>query len=119
MAFYYNGKHQMGPDFKKGEKVYLLYRNIKIKQLSTKLDHQKLGPFKIEEQLGLVGYKLKLPKSIKIHLNFHVLLLEKASDNAETPDNVELDKNTTKEEYKVKRILQMKKFSGRTKYLVK
>jgi hypothetical protein len=62
---------------------------------------------------------LKLPKSMKIYPNFHVLLLEKAPDNAETPDNVELNENTTKEEYKVKRILQMKKFSGRTKYLVK
>jgi hypothetical protein len=62
---------------------------------------------------------LKLLKSIKIHPNFHVLLLEKAPDNTETPDNVELNKNTTKEEYKVKRILQMKKFSRRTKYLVK
>jgi hypothetical protein len=119
MALYYNGKHQIGPDFEKGEKVYLLCRNIKTKQLSMKLNHQKLGPFKIEEQLGPVGYKLKLPKSMKIHPNFHVLLLEKAPDNAETPDNVELDENTTKEEYKVKRILQMKKFSGRTKYLVK
>jgi hypothetical protein len=56
---------------------------------------------------------------MKIYLNFHVLLLEKAPDNAETPDNVELNKNTTEKEYKVKRILQMKKFSGRTKYLVK
>jgi hypothetical protein len=52
-----------------------------------------------------VGYKLKLLKSIKIYLNFHVLLLEKAPDNAKIPDNVELNKNTTKEEYKVKRIL--------------
>jgi hypothetical protein len=119
MALYYNGKHQMGPDFEKGEKVYLLCRNIKIKQPSIKLDHQKLGPFKIEEQLGPVGYKLKLPKSIKIYLNFYVLLLEKAPNNAKTPDNVELNKNTTKEEYKVKRILQMKKFSKRTKYLMK
>jgi hypothetical protein len=66
-----------------------------------------------------VGYKLKLPKSMRIYPNFHVLLLEKAPDNAETPDNVELNKNTTKEEYKVKRILQMKKFSRRTKYLMK
>jgi hypothetical protein len=105
MVLYYNGKRQIGPDFEKGEKVYLLCRNIKIKQPSMKLDHQKLGPFKIEEQLGPVGYKLKLPKSMKIHLNFHVLLLEKAPDNTEIPDNMELDKNTTKEEYKVKRIL--------------
>jgi hypothetical protein len=119
MALYYNGKHQMGPDFEKGEKVYLLHRNIKTKQPSIKLDHQKLGPFEIEEQLGPVGYKLKLPKSIKIYLNFHVLLLEKAPDDAKIPDNMELNKNTTKEEYKVKRILQIKKFSGRTKYLVK
>jgi hypothetical protein len=42
---------------------------------------------------------------MKIYLNFYVLLLEKAPDDAKTPDNVELDKNTTKEEYKVKRIL--------------
>jgi hypothetical protein len=62
---------------------------------------------------------LKLPKCIKIYPNFHVLLLEKAPDDAKIPDNMELNKNTTKEEYKVKRILQMKKFSGRTKYLVK
>jgi hypothetical protein len=84
-----------------------------------KLDHQKLGPFKIEEQLGPVGYKLKLLKSIKIHLNFYISLLEKAPDNTEILDNVELNKNTIKEEYKVKRILQIKKFSRRTKYLVK
>jgi hypothetical protein len=119
MALYYNRKHQIGPDFEKGEKVYLLHRNIKTKQPSTKLDHQKLGPFEIEEQLGLVGYKLKLPKSIKIYPNFYVLLLEKVPDNAKTPDNMELDENTTKEEYKVKRILQIKKFSRRTKYLMK
>jgi hypothetical protein len=62
---------------------------------------------------------LKLPKSMKIHLNFYVSLLEKAPDDAKIPDNVELNENTTKEEYKVKKILQMKKFSGRTKYLVK
>jgi hypothetical protein len=72
----------MGLDFEKGEKIYLLCKNIKTKQLSIKLNYQKLGLFKIEEQLGLVGYKLKLPKSIKIYLNFHVLLLEKALDNA-------------------------------------
>jgi hypothetical protein len=105
MAFYYNGKCQIGPNFEKGEKVYLLYRNIKTKQPSMKLDHQKLGPFKIEEQLGPVRYKLKLLKSMRIYLNFYILLLEKVPDNAKTLDNVELNKNTIKKEYKVKRIL--------------
>jgi hypothetical protein len=32
-------------------------------------------------------------------------LLEKAPDDAKIPDNMELNKNTTKEEYEVKRIL--------------
>jgi len=105
MALYSNGKRQMGPDFKKGEKVYLLRRNIKTKRPSTKLDHQKLGPFEIEEQLGPVSYKLKLPASMKIHSNFHVSLLEKAPASAETPDNVELDEDTDKE-YVVEEILR-------------
>jgi hypothetical protein len=48
---------------------------------------------------------LKLPKSIKIYPNFYVLLLEKAPDNIKIPDNMELNENTIKEEYKVKRIL--------------
>jgi hypothetical protein len=34
MAIYYNKKHGSAPDLKKGEKVYLLHRNIKTKQLS-------------------------------------------------------------------------------------
>ena len=56
---------------------------------------------------------------MKIFLYFYVLLLEKAPENAEIPDNVELDKTTTKKEYKVKEILDIKKFSRQVKYLIK
>ena len=48
---------------------------------------------------------------MKIFLCFYILLLEKAPENAKTPDNVELDKTTTKEEYEVKEILDMKRFN--------
>ena len=46
-------------------------------------------------------------------------MLEKAPENAKTPNNVELDKTTTKKEYEVKEILDIRKFSGQVKYLIK
>ena len=39
IVIYYNQKHGSALDLKRGEKVYLLRRNIKIKRLSQKLDY--------------------------------------------------------------------------------
>jgi hypothetical protein len=39
IAIYYDKKHGSALDLKKGEKVYLLHRNIKIKRPSKKLDY--------------------------------------------------------------------------------
>jgi hypothetical protein len=95
MAIYYDKKHRSAPNLKRGEKVYLLRRNIKMKRLSQKLDHQKIGPFTIEEKLGLVNYKLQLPKSmLKIHPVFYILLLEPAPKNAKIVENVEINDDT-------------------------
>jgi hypothetical protein len=44
--------------------VYLLRKNIKIKRPSDKLNHTKLGPFKIIKKLGLVTYRLEIPEGI-------------------------------------------------------
>ena len=57
-------------------------RNIKTKRLSDKLDFKKLELFKIKKKLGLVTYRLTLPKDIKIHLVFYIVLLEKAPKDA-------------------------------------
>ena len=54
-----------GPLLKKGDKVYLLIRNMRMKRPSKKLDHIKVRPFLIEEERGPVNYKLKLPKGLK------------------------------------------------------
>ena len=75
---YYNKKHSVGPTLKKGDKVYLLRKNIVIKRPSDKLDHKKLGPFEIVEVKGPVNYRLKLLKTIKIHPTFYISLLEPA-----------------------------------------
>ncbi|EKV17987.1 Retrotransposon polyprotein, putative [Penicillium digitatum PHI26] len=61
MKEYYDKHHQVGPDLKEGERVYLLRRNIKTKRPSNKLDHLRLGPFKVEEKMGPVNCRLKLP----------------------------------------------------------
>ena len=76
MAKFANRGRSKGPDFKERGTVYLLRRNIKTKRLSNKLNYKKLRPFKIEKKLGLVTYKLRLLKEIKIYPVFHVTLLE-------------------------------------------
>lgn len=113
-ATYYNQRHGKGPTLKRGEKVFLLRRNIKTKRPSQKLDHQKIGPFTIEEQTGPVNYRLKLPASMKrIHPVFHTSLLEPAPDNAETAEDIEIESDEN--EYEVEQILDHK----RPFYLVK
>jgi hypothetical protein len=73
---YYNRHCSIEPMLKEGDKVYLIRRNIQTKQPSTKLDHKKLGLFKIKRVAGLVNYELVLPKTMNIHPVFHISLLE-------------------------------------------
>jgi hypothetical protein len=58
---YYNKKRIRGLTLSEGDLIYLLRKNIKIKRLSMKLDHTKLGPYKIRKALGPLTYELELP----------------------------------------------------------
>jgi len=78
---YYNLKKSKGPDLKKGDKVWLLYKNFKLKQLSKKLDHVKIGLFKITAKISEVIYKLDLLVKMKIYLVQHIVMLELAHRN--------------------------------------
>ena len=82
LAEYYNKNYIGRPQLKKGDKVYLLRRNIKTTRPSEKLNYLRLGLFKIQEVRGLVIFKLELPKSMKIYLVFYILLLEKVPKQA-------------------------------------
>jgi hypothetical protein len=82
MTKYANRKRLKGPTLKGGDKVYLLRRNIKSDKLTKKLDAVKLGPFKILRQKGPVNYELELPKRMRIHLVFHISLLELVTPDA-------------------------------------
>ena len=60
--------------FEKGQKVWLDSQNLKT-SYHKKIGPKWEGPFEINEVLGPVTYRLKLPASWKIHNVFHVVLL--------------------------------------------
>ena len=111
-----NKKKLKGPTFERGDKVYLLTKNLKSKRPSSKLDHVRIRPFKVEKQTSEVNYRLKLPAKVRIHPNFHVSLLEPAPKNAPIQTEWNIKKE---EEYDVEKILDSRKINGKDHYLVK
>jgi len=78
MRKYYNFKKSEGLDLKEGDKVWLLYKNFKLRRLSKKLDHVKIGPFKIVRKISEVTYRLDLLVKMKIYLVQYIAMLELA-----------------------------------------
>jgi len=109
----------MEPTLKEENKVYLLRRNIKTKQLSDKLNHKKLRPFKIKRILGPINYKLILPKTMNIHPIFHISLLKPALPDVSAAPITEIDPVNPNAEYEVKAILNYQYIRDQVKYLIK
>jgi hypothetical protein len=95
----------MEPILEKGDKVYLLRRNINIKKLSDKLDYKKLGLFKISKVVGLVNYRLELLKTMNIYLIFYILLLELVLLGMPNTLYIEIESVNPNAEYEVEKIL--------------
>jgi hypothetical protein len=119
IAYYYNTKCSMEPMFKKGDKVYLLKRNINTKRPSNKLDHKKLGLFEISEVVGLVNYHLELPKIMNIYLIFHISFLELVPSGVLNISYTEIKLVNPNAEYEVEEILDQKYIRGWLYYLIK
>ena len=66
--------------FIKGQKVWLDTRNLKT-SYHKKIAPKREGPFEIDEVLGPVTYRLKLPETWKIHNVFHAILLRPYTEN--------------------------------------
>jgi hypothetical protein len=64
----------------------------------------KLNSYKIQEVLDPLIYRLELPSSMRIHLVFHISLLEPAPKNAK-PAHIQLNDETQDDIYKVKKVL--------------
>jgi hypothetical protein len=75
-----NRKQSTFTPFTQGQKVWLDSRNLKT-NYHKKMSPKREGPFEIEEVLGPLTYRLKLPKSWKIHNVFHAVLLRPYIEN--------------------------------------
>jgi hypothetical protein len=86
----------------------LIRRNIQTKQPNTKLDHKKLGLFKIKRITRLVNYKLVLPKTMNIHPVFHILFLELVLLGVPLVLVIEIELINPNAEYEIEEILDHK-----------
>ncbi|EUC53577.1 Transposon Tf2-1 polyprotein, putative [Rhizoctonia solani AG-3 Rhs1AP] len=121
----FNRSVKPAPEFKIGDRVWLLRRNIKTTRPSDKLDYRKLGPFQIVAARGPVSFQLELPPSLsRLHPVFHVSLLEPYHSPADIPDRVEpapppvfLDGDSVPW-HEVDKILDCRKIGRRYDYFV-
>jgi hypothetical protein len=116
---YYDKYRNIEPMLKKRDKIYLIQRNIQTKQPSTKLDHKKLGLFKIKKIIGLVNYKLVLFKTMNIHPVFYISLLELVLLGVLLVPVTEIELVNPNTKYKIEKILDHKQVRNYIKYLVK
>jgi hypothetical protein len=118
---YVNRKRKMAPQLKKGDKVYLLTKNLRTKRPSKGLDHVKVGPFLISKQISPVNYQLELPRDAKVHPVFHVSMLEPA--DPATPIQMQFRyQEEEPNEFEVEKILRKRGRGGYQEpyeYLVK
>ena len=53
---HYNKHRLKGSRLERGDKVYLISQNLRINQLSRKLDFKKIRPFKVNKQVSSNNY---------------------------------------------------------------
>jgi hypothetical protein len=121
-AFWANKRRLPAPDFKPGDSVWLLRRNVKTLRPSDKLDAKKLGPFRIDKPVGKSAFRLQLPDSVKIHPVFHVSLLERYFPNTlpsrPTPEHPDPEIIDGEEHWQVEAILDSQLHRRQLRYLV-
>jgi len=117
-----NAHRLPAPPLQVGDLVFLDRRNIKTSRPSNKLDHKKLGPFKIKRIINPVAFELQLPATMKVHPVFHVSLLQPRTKDVipalrpAPPPPVIVAGH---EEYKVHAILDSRRYRNRLRYLVR
>jgi Chromo (CHRromatin Organisation MOdifier) domain len=107
--------------FTVGQKVWLDTRNMKT-NYHKKMAPKREGPFKVEEVLGPVTYRLKLPTTWKVHNVFHAVLLKPYVETEVHGGNFSrpiLDILDGEEVYNVETILKHQRRGRSYQYLIK
>ena len=68
-------------NFKSENKIYLSTQNLKMQQLTKKLNWKFTKQLIIKWKMSLYAYKLELSSEMKIYSTFHVSLLQLLKDN--------------------------------------
>jgi hypothetical protein len=111
-----------GPDFQKGDKVWLEGTNLKTQYPSAKLAPKRQGPFEIVEPVGTGSYRLKLPQQWKIHPVIHASLLTPYHETKEHGINFTrppADIINDIPEFEVESINKIRKYRNRWQYFIK
>ena len=72
----YADRHRLPSSFNVGDRVWLLRRHIKTIRPCEKLDHRRLGPFRIIIKINDVAFHLDLPPELWIHPVFRSSLFK-------------------------------------------
>jgi hypothetical protein len=123
MAKYYDAHQAETPEFQPRDQVYLDGANIHTERPAKKLEDRRYGPFEIVEKVGEWAYKLKLPKTWKIHPVFNVVKLRlyhspKTSVQQQPPLPPPILVEGM-QQYEVEAILDSRMCQGKLQYLVK
>ena len=118
---YYDKKRSEEIDFKMGEKIFVLKKNMKITKESNKLNYIKLRPFKVLRNIKETNYELKLSTNMKKkHSVFHVSFLKSAHSNtSKTNISAEYIQGEDEKEYEVEEILNKQLIDEEVHYLIK
>jgi len=90
MKRYYDRYRTPAPVFNPGNKVFLDASDIRTTHLLQKLSYRQLGPFVVEQRIGPMAYRLKLPYRMKqLYPVFNVVKLTLAPDDLITGHKTE------------------------------
>ena len=84
-------KHRLeGPRLERGDKVYLISRNLRTSRPSKKLDFKKIGLFRIDKRISNNNYRLSLQVTIRLRTYvLHISLLEPVLRNVRLATDME------------------------------